>query len=86
MSNPPAQHVINAAVASAPAVSFLANFPRDVTVAVGCLAGIYYVMVIIEKLFGWRAQWLQIKQSSRAVAAKVKADLPDVPEAPDHKV
>lgn len=73
-SNPALQHTINAAVAAAPVASAWARFPEFVTVAVGCAAFIYYVMVIGEKIAGWRAQYLQIKSSSRTVAQRLEED------------
>lgn len=78
MANPTAQHTVNAVIAAAPLASFWANFPQIVTVAVGCLAFIYYVLVISEKVVNFRAKWLQIHQSANRVAAKVTEDKPEI--------
>lgn len=78
-ASPSVQHTINAVVAAAPVASFWARFPEIVTVVVGCLAAIYYTMVIGEKIAGWRAQWLQIRASSRAVAKHIKEEMPEPP-------
>lgn len=74
MANPAVQHTVNAAVVAAPIVSSWANFPAIVTVTLGCCGIVYYVIVIGEKIAGWRAQWLQIRQSATAVAVKHEAD------------
>jgi hypothetical protein len=80
VTNPAVQHTVNGAVVAAPIVSAWANFPAVVTVVLGCLGILYYLIVIIEKIAGWRAQWLQIRSSSRTVVQRLQDEKP--PEAP----
>lgn len=82
MTNPNVQHSVNAVVASAPVVSIWAHFPEAVTVIVGILAIIYYVIVIAEKIAGWRAKWLQVKQSSHRVMDTLTETANDIHDDP----
>lgn len=82
MANPSIQHTVNAAVVAAPVASLWAHFPEVITVTLGILGIVYYSIVIGEKIAGWRAQWLQIKASSRSVTERLKDEQTQKP--PEH--
>lgn len=72
--NPTIHHGINAAVVAAPVVSWWAQFPEHVTLVVGCLAAIYYMMVIVEKASTWYRKFKQLRQSAHRVGTKLQEE------------
>jgi hypothetical protein len=47
-------HTVNVVAVSLPAVSFMAQAPGYVTLIVGILGGIWYCILIAEKIYNWR--------------------------------
>lgn len=77
-----AHHAANAAAVVFPVASVVLHLPEIVTVVVGILGIVWYAILIGEKIAGWRAQFLQIQASSRAVAERLKDEQTQKP--PEH--
>lgn len=65
-----AHHAANAAAIIFPVASASFSLPEWVTMIVGTLGALWYLVLFGEKIVKWRQQWLQIKASSRRVATK----------------
>lgn len=72
MNVPTPQHIANAAVIAAPAVSWQLSLPETVTVAVGVLGGIYYLMLMYDWISKKVRTWKQIVASARSVGQRLK--------------
>lgn len=74
MNIPPSQHVTNAAAISLPAMSWALSLPETVTMVVGILGAIYYLMLMFDWIMKKIKTYQQIKQSSRRIAAPILED------------
>lgn len=74
MQTPITQHVANAAVLAATPASQWVDLPKDVTVAVGIMAFLYYLLFFVKEYAAWR---------EKRAAKHQKVENPDVPPSPN---
>lgn len=72
-SNPSVTHAVNTGVVAITASSWWANAPQTVTVTLGLLGIVWYVIQIVEWVSKKIIAYTQIEQSSRRVVAVIKA-------------
>jgi hypothetical protein len=77
-------HAANTAAIAIPVGAVMFHLPEIVAIITGILGIVWYSILIVEKVASWRAQWLQIRQSSRSVVQRLKDENPprETPPSP----